>query len=150
VSGERAPASSYGLALLARRDYSRQEFVERLCRRGYSAAEAATAAAELASRRALSDERYASERVRARAAQGVGPVRIMVELRAKGVAAEIIAAALAPEDGAWGERAAAARVKRFGTAIPEDRRERARQARFLQGRGFRHEDIIFAVDAQQD
>ena len=150
MNGGREPARGYGLALLARRDYSRQELVERLCRRGYSAAEAADAAAELVAERALSDERYAAERVRGRAAQGVGPVRIMVELRAKGVPAEVIAAALAPEEGAWGERAAAARAKRFGAVIPEDRRERARQARFLQGRGFRHEDIIFAVDAPQD
>jgi regulatory protein len=150
VNAGREPASRYGLALLARRDYSRQELIERLCRRGYSAAEAADAAAELAASRALSDERYAAERVRGRVAQGMGPVRIVVELRAKGVSAEIIAAALAPEEGAWAARAAAARTKRFGMAIPEDRRERARQARFLQARGFRHEDIIFAVDAQQD
>ncbi|WP_298134446.1 regulatory protein RecX [Acidiferrobacter sp.] len=150
MNERREPAGHYGLTLLARRDYSRQELVERLCRRGYSPAEAAEAAAALALSQALSDERYAAERVRGRSAQGVGPVRIAVELKAKGVASEIIAAALAAEEGAWGERAAAARAKRFGTSHPRDRREWARQARFLQARGFRHEDIMRAMDTPQD
>lgn len=74
----------------------------------------------------------------------------MVELKAKGVPPEIIEAALASTDGSWGERAAAARAKRFGGSPPEDREERARQARFLQTRGFRHEDIMYAVSRRVD
>lgn len=88
--------------------------------------------------------------MRGRGAQGVGPLRIMVELKARGVPPEIIAAALASAEGSWGERAMAARAKRFGGEPPRDREEQARQARFLQTRGFRHEDIMYAVMSRAD
>ncbi len=88
--------------------------------------------------------------MRGRGAQGVGPLRIMVELKAKGVPPEIITSALASVEDSWGERAVAARVKRFGGEPPQDREERARQARFLQTRGFRHEDIMYAVMSRAD
>lgn len=101
--------------------------------------------ARLAEENAVSDSRYASERVRVRGAQGVGPLRIRAELSAKGVAAEVIATALDGHDPEWGERASLARRKRFGAALPSDHAERARQSRFLQSRGFSFEHIIFAV-----
>jgi regulatory protein len=69
------------------------------------------------------------------------------ELRAKGVADEAIAAAFraAGEDGAadlprvWGTRF---------SALPSNDRERARQVRFLQGRGFAIEAILRFLKAQ--
>ncbi len=96
----------------------------------------------------MSDERYAHERARSRVAQGVGPLRIAQELKEKGVAPETVAAALQAQGDNWAERALAVRVKRFGTEAPGDRLERARQARFLQSRGFRYEDIAFAIDTR--
>ena len=74
----------------------------------------------------------------------------MVELKAKGVPSELIKAALARADGSWRERAAAARTKRFGGELPQDHEERARQARFLQSRGFRHDEIMYAVTRRAD
>ncbi len=74
----------------------------------------------------------------------------MVELKAKGVPSEIIEAALASMDGSWRGCAVAARTKRFGGELPRDREERARQARFLQTRGFRHEEIMYAVTRHAD
>lgn len=133
------------MSLLARRDYSCHELAERLHTRGYPPDKVALVVARLAEENAVSDSRYASERVRVRSAQGVGPLRIRAELQAKGVAADVIAAVLDGRDPEWGERASLARSKRFGAELPSDRTERARQSRFLQARGFGFEHIIFAV-----
>lgn len=85
--------------------------------------------------------------MRVRAEHGVGPLRILAELKGKGLAPEMIAAVLDCHDPVWGERARLARCKRFGEAIPKDMTERARQSRFLQGRGFSFEQITQAVSA---
>lgn len=114
--------------------------------RGYTADEVDGVVSQLASENLVSDLRYGSERVRVRAAQGVGPLRIRAELQDKGVGPDVIAAVLDCQDSVWQERAVRARTKRFGEAMPEDRTERARQSRFLQGRGFSFEQISFAVN----
>jgi regulatory protein len=89
---------------------------------------------ELAALGYLSDERYA----RAIATQRVGRYSrrsIAGELRAKGVAAGAIDAALA-EAAIDDETALAALWQRRFGKLPVDEREKARQVRFLQTRGF--------------
>ncbi|MHB8253520.1 MAG: regulatory protein RecX [Acidiferrobacter sp.] len=145
MSPEDVSARSYAIGLLARRDYSCYELTARLCVRGYEADEAERVVSQLASENLVSDRRYGSERVRVRAAQGVGPFRILAELQSKGLGPEIISAVLDNHDPMWEERARRARAKRFGEAIPQGVTERARQSRFLQSRGFTFEQITFAV-----
>ncbi|MGF1644831.1 MAG: RecX family transcriptional regulator [Thiotrichales bacterium] len=79
--------------------------------------------------------RYAEEYTRVRIQKGYGPVRIDYELRQRGVAAEVAAAALALYREEWPARAQAALSKRFG-AVGADRAVRAQQHRFLESRGF--------------
>jgi regulatory protein len=57
------------------------------------------------------------------------------------VATDLVAETLAELSGAWVDSAARQRNKRFGTGLPEDARERARQMRFLQQRGFTGDQI---------
>jgi len=83
-----------------------------------------------------SDERFAEHYVASRVERGYGPVRIARELEQRGVAAELIDRALGQEEQFWHERAAQVHHRRFGGVLPENERERARQARFLQYRGF--------------
>ncbi len=93
----------------------------------------------------VSDRRYSEERVRVRSEQGIGPLRIQVELKAKGIADALIHELLHMRDEAWVERACAVRRKRFGETLPDGYTERARQARFLAGRGFSFEQIDHAI-----
>jgi len=79
--------------------------------------------------------------VRARRDKGYGPVRIRGELRERGVDSETIEACLDQSDVAWLRLVASVRAKRFGLDLPDDFRERARQTRFLQQRGFTAEQI---------
>ncbi len=84
----------------------------------------------------LSDERFTEVFVRYRNNNGYGPQRIQAELRERGVSEKIAAIYLDFGDPEWFERALSARNKRFGEDNPKDLKERARQARFLQYRGF--------------
>lgn len=88
----------------------------------------------------VSDERFTEAFVRYRKNNGYGPLRIQAELRERGVSDKIQASYLDNSldfgDAQWLEQAAQARCKRFGDALPKDYKEWARQARFLQYRGF--------------
>lgn len=74
--------------------------------------------------------------VRSRSERGDGPLKIRYGLRERGVDDGLIDAYLVRDTELWMEAARAQRDKRFGEGTPRDQRERARQARFLQGRGF--------------
>lgn len=84
----------------------------------------------------LSDERFTEAFVRYRSNNGYGPQRIQAELRERGVSEKIAATYLDVGDPQWFERALSVRNKRFGADNPKDFKERARQVRFLQYRGF--------------
>ena len=77
--------------------------------------------------------------------RGHGPLRIRMDLRERGVADTDIDEALDTADEDWVAVAREARRKRFGAAGPADFRERARQGRFLQYRGFSSEQIRAAL-----
>lgn len=142
-------ARAAAVALLARRDLPSGELRERLTARGFSADAAAAALAALAAEGAVNDERYAHNYVAYHAGRGRGPIRIGADLRARGLPQELIEAAL--ESGPdWRAAAAAARARRFGKAAPASWRERARQARFLQYRGFSADHIRSATGADPD
>ncbi len=98
---------------------------------------------ELQRRRLLSDERFAASLVRTRAPR-FGEARLKLELKTRGVPTAIAADALgslhASGTGSELDRARAVWSRRFGKT-PQSLAERARQARFLQSRGFSAEVI---------
>lgn len=133
------------LALLARREHSAQELKAKLLERGYESTAVTAVLSSLEGERLLSDERFVREFVAARVRRGSGPLKIRAELRGHGVTGELVEEALAGLRAGAAAGAEAARRKRFGAAHPKDMRERARQARFLQQRGFAMEDIRRAL-----
>ena len=135
------------VALLARRDHSRRELERKLEAQGFTPDLVAAALAELERKGLFRAERFAGSFVRSRVAKGQGPVRIRAELAERGVADP---SALAAEDVDWVEAARAVRRKRFGAPIPQDFKERARQARFLQYRGFDAAQIQAALEVADD
>ena len=87
----------------------------------------------------LSDQRVADQRLRA-AVGRFGSRRVAQELTARGVAREVVARARRQAAQTELGSARAAWFKRFGKP-PASLRERARQARFLEQRGFDPEVI---------
>ena len=129
------------LRLLARREHSRAELARKLASEG-SLEEIASVLDQLEQAGLLSDRRFAEALVFSRAAR-FGTARLRHDLKARGVAEEIIAGALPQDAGAEAARAREVWRRKYGTA-PADRADYARQARFLQQRGFAT-DIIRKV-----
>ena len=144
-----AAAHAAAIAILARRDLPSGELRERLQARGFAPEAVAAALTVLAGEGAVDDQRYAHNYVAYHAGRGQGPIRIAVQLRTLGVPQPLIDAAIdaGPE---WPALAAAARARRFGASAPESWRDRARQARFLQYRGFSADHIRAATGADPD
>jgi regulatory protein len=92
-----------------------------------------------------SDERFAEAFVSMRKRNGKGASLIKMELRARGVSEELIARYVDDADSAWLCLAVSARIKRFGGHVPTDIKEKARQVRFLQARGFSAMQIRLAL-----
>jgi regulatory protein len=137
-------AQSAALALLTRRDYASGELLERLREKGYDGSVVATVLAELVSSGALNDARFAENYVSYHAARGQGPARIGADLKALKLPREVISAAL-EQVGDWSARALSVRQRKFGRAPPGSWREKSRQARFLQYRGFSSDHIRAAL-----
>ncbi len=135
------------LRLLARREHSVCELRAKLARRGQDGGAVDAVLAELVAEGLLSDARFAEAYVRARVDRGYGPLRIRAELAERGVAEPLVQAALAAAEVDWAALAARVRQRRFGAAPPRDWPERARQMRFLQGRGYPQSLVRACVEA---
>jgi len=126
------------LRLLTRRDHSRAELKAKLAATAESEEQLDTVLDLLQAERLLSDHRYATQRVVARAGR-YGDARLKQELRQQGVSDEDISAAL-PEGGDETVRCRAVWARKF-SQLPQSMEERAKQMRFLQYRGFSSEAI---------
>ena len=96
---------------------------------------------QLEAERLLSDDRFMESLIRARRERGYGPLRIQKELQEKGVAPEAIGQWLDVTGREWLEDIRRVQRKKFGARLPRNFAERARQARFLQYRGFTYDQI---------
>jgi len=134
-----------GMDLLARREHSRLELRRKLGARDLPDELIEQALDDLQQDGLLSDQRFAESFAGSRLRRGQGPQRILAELRQRGVVDALAEQALASLGADWLATARAVREKRFGRAVPQDFKERARQARFLQYRGFSAEQAMAAT-----
>ncbi len=122
------------LGLLARREHSRAELMHKLAAHAEDDVDLIALLDDLTQRGFLSDARFAAEFVRAKSRR-FGMAHIRYALREKGVSQELISAALSALDDGELERARVVWQAKFG-ARPGNLTERAKQTRFLLGRGF--------------
>jgi regulatory protein len=123
--------------LLARREHSRAELNRKLAAHG-TKEEIAYVLTQLETEGLLSDARAAGAYVRAHGAR-LGAAGLRQNLRARGLDPELAGSDIA-ELGDELLRARAVWARKF-SAPPSDAREWARQARFLQSRGFASDTI---------
>jgi regulatory protein len=133
------------LGLLAGRDFSRKELCDRLLRKGHANAVVHAVVAGLVQEGLLREARYVEQFITQHAGRGQGPQRIRMELRERGVDPEAIEAGFDRAETDWLRLARDARRRKFGVSPPRDYRERAKQARFLQYRGFSSDQIRAAL-----
>ncbi len=136
------------VAYLAQREHSRAELARRLVRHADDPGEVPPLIDELVGRKLLSDDRYAEARANA-LGRKFGATRIAWELRAKGVGDAAIAQATRAVRATELARARAAWEKRFGSP-PRSAAERAKQVRFLQGRGFSFDTIRRVISGRDE
>ena len=122
------------IRLLARREHTRAELARKLSGLG-TQEEIATVLADMEASHLQSDKRTAENYLRSNASR-LGASRLRHTLKSRGVAPEMIEEQLAQADLPDEiERARAAWSRKF-SAAPSNPKEWARQARFLQSRGF--------------
>lgn len=148
----RVALKSRAIRLLSRREHSRVELRRKLL--AIEGGEAATALVdevldELQAGRWQSDQRFAEVFIRSRA-ERLGGARLARELTIRGIDKGTADGLLAPLRGeAEIERAQALWLRRFGQ-LPADRKERAKQGRFLVQRGFSEATVRRVFDRARE
>lgn len=127
------------LEYLSKREYAAAELAEKLKQYATDEDDISALITDFQARGWLSDARYAEQMVHARQAR-FGAARVAHELREKGISDDLVAEAVARLKVDEVERASEVWRKKFRLA-PTTREEWAKQARFLQSRGFTFEVI---------
>jgi regulatory protein len=142
-----SPAQLKARALrhLVRREHSRAELARKLAPHAGSREELEALLDALVARKQLCDERYAEERARV-LARKYGAAKIRHDLKAKGISDGIVGAV--SSEGEL-ERARAILERKYREPAAS-REERARRARFLQGRGFSTDIVARLVLDRED
>lgn len=136
------------LGFLARREHSRAELRRKLAPHAESPGELDALLDDLERRQLLSESRFAEARAHVMSRK-FGAARIERDLRAKGVSDAEAALAARGARATEFERALEVWRRKFGRPAA-DLKERARQMRFLQGRGFGSEVIRRIIRSQDD
>ena len=136
------------LRYLAMREYSRAELISKLAPHAQDPAELATTINDLAAKGLQSDERTANAVARVGAAR-YGNARIKAKLQLKGVGASHIQSALSDLEESELSRARAIWQRKFGEQADEPK-EKARQIRFLVGRGFSQSVVYRVIRGAED
>lgn len=100
----------------------------------------------LINERLLSDKRFAETYIQSRLNRGHGPLRIKEALKEKGISPAIIEQYLDLNADLWQEKLYHTWQKRFAGKRPRDFADYAKQARFLQYRGFNTSQIKAFLD----
>ena len=136
---------SKAVALLARREHGVKELEGKLFAKQYPEQFISSAISELIESNLLSDDRFTEHYVRNRQNRGFGPQKIRIELRHKGVGDTLIDEYLMTSSRVWYEIAENEYNKKYRGQPPSDYNTWAKQAKFLQSRGFTNDHIYHVL-----
>jgi regulatory protein len=131
------------MGLLARREHSRRELLQKTQLKGFDEHLINANLDEFIEQDWQSDSRYAAMLIRSRISKCHGPIKIRMELKQKGISNEIIDLYMLEYEN-WNEVALTALTKKF-TIPNRQKNESNKQYRFLQQRGFANEHIKWAI-----
>lgn len=134
---------SYAFAVLTRKEYSKQDLIEKLALYAEHRDEVLELVEELARENYQSDQRVAEMVVRSQIRKGKGPNRIKLALNAKKIDKALAQNDM--QDIDWYEQAYQLKVKKYGIEVATDPKLKAKQIRFLQYRGFEMDAIMKAI-----
>lgn len=128
------------LRLLARREHSRRELLDKLALRGFNRDEVEPVIDGMAEQNWQNDERYTECYVRQRIQNGYGPIRIRYELQQRGIN-DADLDGQAEEHGGWQNLLQDVYAGKYGDEKSLTQNEWLKRSRFLQQRGFSGEMI---------
>ena len=123
------------LKMLMRREHSKLELKQKLTLKDFEDAVINDSIALLVEKKYQSDERFSEAFILMRFNQGKGPIKIGMELNARGVNSFDLTVFN------WAVLAKEIRLKKYGDAKSLDYNEKSKQKRFLQSRGFGFDEI---------
>ena len=126
---------------MSRREYCRQEMVEKLISKGARRELAESVVEQLSSSGLISEERFSKALIQVRIRQGYGPVRIKYELKQRGVADYLVTTCLAEWNDSWTEQLTRVIERKYGDRPANSFNEWAKRANFLKNRGFTTDQI---------
>lgn len=148
MTEDRPACRRRAMDLLARREHSRLELERKLASREFEPELIAVVLDELEHDGLLSAERFIRSFINSRYSRGQGPRRISRELAERGI--EGVGSWLNDECYDWDDLARTTRLKRFGSEPPADAKDKAKQIRFLEYRGFEYDQIRQALAYRGD
>lgn len=139
---------SYAFAVLTRKEYSKQDLIEKLALYAEDREEVIHLVDELARENYQSDQRVAEMLVRSQLRKGKGPNRIKLALNAKKIDKTLANDDMQEVD--WYQQAYTLKVKKYGVMVATDPKIKAKQIRFLQYRGFEMDTIMKAIRRKEN
>ncbi|WOD08352.1 regulatory protein RecX [Marinomonas sp. GJ51-6] len=138
------------LSLLSHREHGTKELANKLKLKGHTEEDIASAIEQLQDINYLNDERFAEIFVRSRISKPLGANRILQELIQKGINSTLAKEAVNSAEADWFELAKALKIRRFGEEVTTDFKEKGRQSRYLQYRGFNFDEIKYAISSEDE
>ena len=123
------------LKMLMRREHSKLELRQKLNLKDFDDADINDSISLLAEQKYQSDERFSEAFILMRFNQGKGPIKISMELKSRGISEFDLTLFN------WFELAKDVKYKKFGDSKFLDYKEKSKQKRFLQSRGFGFDEI---------
>ncbi|MEI6066324.1 MAG: regulatory protein RecX [Methylococcaceae bacterium] len=136
ISSDLKQIKESGLRLLARREHSQKELLNKLLLRGFGKDEILVVINEFALQGWQSDSRYAESYAGSRIQKGYGPAWISYELKKNGIEAVDLEDIVCKTAGSWLELLEQVYTKKYDHDLRIDRNEWAKRSRFLMQRGF--------------
>ena len=138
------------LNLLARREHSKTELCRKLLKKNFSSAEVDLVLNGLAEKGLLNENRFIENFIHYQRNRGFGPIRIRADLLERGIKENLIEHHLEIKDNAWLSSLRHVWQKRFKNGLANDYKTRAQQMRFLQYRGFTHDQIKSVMNNDEE
>ena len=123
------------LKMIMRREHSKLELRQKLNLKDFDDAVINDSISLLAEQKYQSDERFSEAFILMRFNQGKGPIKISMELKSRGISEFDLTLFN------WFELAKDVKYKKFGDSKFLDYKEKSKQKRFLQSRGFGFDEI---------
>ena len=132
----------HAVSLLARRDYASGELARTLSKMTENREKIDKALSRLVECGYLDDNRLITHMIDKHVRKKHGPARIKQEIRQKGFSPELVEQMLEKVDVDWYAMARELKVSKFGDEMPSEAKEKNKQIRYLQYKGFSM-DMIF-------